>query len=122
MSGSSVNYVWDTAVLRPDPTTGLMMAFRDDGSHDETVPGATQMYVRAERVPEGGIPKSLYIFEKFPEDDRATIPPIVTAGGRFVIVSPEVKAVMERFDLGASRFSPVDLLKSDRKTPFEGKH
>lgn len=29
---------------------------------------------------------------------------------------------MERFDLGTSRFAPVTLLKTDRKTPFAGEH
>lgn len=57
-------YVWDTAILRPTSPTGLIMAFRNDGSHRVAVPDADQMYVRGERVPECGLPKEMFIHEK----------------------------------------------------------
>lgn len=119
MGDAAVRYVWDSAILRARSSTKLIMAFRHDGSHLTVVPGADEMYVRGEPVPVGGLPDEMFILDVLRKQDAYSIPKILLAGGT-VVVSPEVKAVMERFDLGESRFAPVRLRKSDRQTPFAG--
>ncbi len=55
------------------------------------------------------------------DNRKKRLPHLFKANG-FFIASQEMKDVLEAFDLGASCFIPVQLLHSDKKTPWPGTH
>ncbi len=55
------------------------------------------------------------------DDRKKRLPHLFKAGG-FFMATQEAKDVLTGFDLGASRFVPVQLFHRDRKTPWPGTH
>jgi len=55
------------------------------------------------------------------DDKRKLLPHIFSADG-FLAVSEQMADVLRRFNLGQSKFVPVQFIHSDRKTPFPGTH
>lgn len=65
-------------------------------------------------------PSILSISSGHPEaDDTPKLRDIFFAGG-FLVLSERAADLVRDFDLGSSELSPIQLLKSDRKTPFSG--
>ena len=72
-----------------------------------------------EPLPEDRFPAELWF--EYPDKKIRKVPDIVMAGG-FWVVSEELKAVLEQFDLGQTSFYPTKLYENDRKTAVAGVH
>lgn len=67
---------------------------------------------RGQPIGEGEIPRDFYNCNGWAFDE--TLPPMILIS--MPALRPELAAIFERFDLGAGRLHPVDLIENDRQT------
>ena len=78
------------------------------------------LYNTGQPVPEGFLPDVMWASDA--ADDRLTRLPHLFRANDFLVVSGDLAALLGRFDLGASKMHPVQLLHRDRTTPYAGAH
>lgn len=67
------------------------------------------------------VPQRLWVRRDFSRDDRRKLPPLFSAGG-FLTVSESFAEILKRHDLGRTKLHPIELLRSDERTAFEGRN
>lgn len=109
--------VWYLGVYQ---TVENIFGFRSD-LFETDVDAFRNLYRRFKRgkLPLDEMPDRLWMMAVSPSARRKTLRHFTIAGD-FLVVSKDVAEVMRTFDLGRNLLKPVEMLKSDRKTPYPG--
>ncbi len=100
--------------------TDLMFGFTCEKS-EESILSLVEASRRGVLLEPQDVPQRLWIKKERASLDRRKLPPLFSAGG-FLTVSETFAEILNRHDLGRTKLHPIELLRSDERTAFEGRY